>query len=139
MRFSNGYVSGTWCSPTRAGLLTGRYQQRFGARGHEATPDLGLSLEETTLADRLKAAGYVTGAIGKWHLGTRPEFHPMERGFDEFFGFLRGSHNFVPDVPIIIFRIGTGAARTSGRRRRGVRCGTGRSCVVRSLPRKRNT
>ena len=103
VRFSNGYVSGTWCSPTRAGLLTGRYQQRFGVRGHEGTPDLGLSLEETTLADRLRAAGYATGAIGKWHLGTQPEFHPLERGFDEFFGFLGGAHNFVPDVPMIIF------------------------------------
>lgn len=60
-------------------------------------------LEETTLADHLKAAGYVTGLVGKWHLGTAPEFHPRERGFDEFFGFLRGGHNFLPDVPIIIF------------------------------------
>ena len=108
VRFSNGYVSGTWCSPTRAGLLTGRYQQRFGVRGHEATPDQGLSLEETTLADRLGAAGYVTGAIGKWHLGTQPEFHPLERGFDEFFGFLRGAHNFWPDVPFILFPDRTG-------------------------------
>ena len=103
VRFSNGYVSGTWCSPTRAGMLTGRYQQRFGAAGHEAELDNDLSLEETTLADRLKAAGYVTGVVGKWHLGTAPEFHPMERGFEEFFGFLRGGHNFLPDIPIIIF------------------------------------
>lgn len=80
VRFSNGYVSGTWCSPTRAGLLTGRYQQRFGVRGHEGTPDEALSLEETTLADRLKAAGYATAAIGKWHLGTGPEFHPWSGG-----------------------------------------------------------
>ena len=103
VRFSNGYVSGTWCSPTRAGLLTGRYQQRFGAAGHEAEPEDNLSLEETTLADHLKAAGYVTGVVGKWHLGIAPEFRPMERGFDEFFGFLRGGHNFLPGVPIIIF------------------------------------
>ena len=53
VRFSNGYVTGTWCSPTRAGLLTGRYQQRFGDAGHEPIPDNGLSLAETTLADRL--------------------------------------------------------------------------------------
>ena len=108
VRFSNGYVSGTWCSPTRAGLLTGRYQQRFGVRGHEGTPDEALSLEETTLADRLGAAGYATGVIGKWHLGTGPEFHPVERGFDEFFGFLRGAHNFWPDVPFILFPDRTG-------------------------------
>ena len=103
VRFSNGYVSGTWCSPTRAGLLTGRYQERFGAAGHEAEPEHNLSLEETTLADHLKAAGYVTGVVGKWHLGVAPESHPMERGFDEFFGFLLGGHSFFPGVPIIIF------------------------------------
>ena len=103
VRFSNGYVSGTWCAPTRAGLLTGRYQQRFGAHGHEGVSDDALSLEETTLADHLKAAGYVTGVVGKWHLGIPPEYHPMQRGFDEFFGFVRGGHSFWPGVPIIIF------------------------------------
>ena len=66
--FTNGYVSGPYCSPTRAGLLTGRYQQRFG---HEFNPGqgagIGLPLSETTLADRLKGAGYATGLVGKWH------------------------------------------------------------------------
>ena len=103
VRFTNGYVSGTWCSPSRAGFLTGRYQQRFGESGHEAALENSLSLSETTLAERLQAAGYVTGLVGKWHLGLAPEFHPLERGFDEFFGFLRGGHNFLPDVPSIIF------------------------------------
>ena len=114
VRLSNGYVSGTWCSPTRAGLLTGRYQQRFGDAGHEPVVDNGLSLEETTLAGRLKHAGYVTGIIGKWHLGIAPELHPMERGFDEFFGFLRGGHSFLPDVPIIIFPDRNGAGQDLG-------------------------
>ena len=103
VRFTNGYVSGTWCSPSRAGFLTGRYQQRFGESGHEASVEGALSLDETTLAERLQSAGYVTGLVGKWHLGLEPEFHPLERGFDEFFGFLRGGHNFLPDVPSIIF------------------------------------
>ena len=103
IRFTNGYVTGTWCSPSRAALMTGRYQQRFGDNGHESTPGYGLDLEETTLADRLRTAGYTTGLVGKWHLGEDPKFHPMQRGFDEFFGFLRGGHNFFPDVPIIIF------------------------------------
>src|SRR5437868_749597 len=71
VRCTSGYVSGPYCSPTRAGLLTGRYQQRFG---HEfnpgAGPDIGLPLTETTMADRLKAAGYATGLVGKWHLGN---------------------------------------------------------------------
>jgi arylsulfatase A-like enzyme len=103
MRLSNGYVSGAWCTPTRAGLLTGRYQQRFGEHGHENEPDTALDLAETTLAERLRAAGYATGLVGKWHLGTSDEHHPQRRGFDEFFGFLRGAHNFLPDVPFILF------------------------------------
>ena len=99
VRCSNGYVSGPYCSPTRAGLLTGRYQQRFG---HEFNPgrantsgDLGLTLNEKTLANRLKAAGYATGMVGKWHLGSAPKFHPMQRGFDEYFGFLGGAHSYL--------------------------------------------
>ncbi|HEY2932565.1 MAG TPA: sulfatase-like hydrolase/transferase [Acidobacteriota bacterium] len=100
VRFTNGYVSGPYCSPTRAALLTGRYQQRFGHEfnpGPEATadPNFGLPLTETTLADRLKAAGYATALVGKWHLGYRPEFHPQKRGFDEFFGFLGGAHSYL--------------------------------------------
>jgi arylsulfatase A-like enzyme len=97
-RCTNGYVSGPYCSPTRAGLLTGRYQTRFG---HEFNPgakgtDVGLPLSETTLADRLKAAGYATGLVGKWHLGDDAKFHPQKRGFDEFFGFLGGAHSYFP-------------------------------------------
>src|SRR6188474_3059783 len=86
VRFTNGYVSGPYCSPTRAGLLTGRYQQRFG---HEFNPGgagaLGLPTSETTIANRLKSAGYMTGIVGKWHLGAQPEMRPPQRGFDEFF------------------------------------------------------
>lgn len=93
IKFTNGYVSGPYCSPTRAGLMTGRYQTRFG---HEFNPagTHGLPLTEKTIADRLKAAGYVTGIVGKWHLGTQPESHPQKRGFDEFFGFLGGAHSY---------------------------------------------
>jgi arylsulfatase A-like enzyme len=100
VRFTNGYVSGPYCSPTRAGLLTGRYQQRFG---HEFNPSLqesrtsgaGLPLTEETLADRLKAAGYRTAMFGKWHLGANENQHPMSRGFDEFYGFLDGEHSYL--------------------------------------------
>ena len=93
VRFTSGYVSGPYCSPTRAGLLTGRYQTRFG---HEFNPTgaQGLPLTETTIANRLKSAGYVTGLVGKWHLGALPEMHPQKRGFDEFFGFLGGAHSY---------------------------------------------
>jgi arylsulfatase A-like enzyme len=100
-RFTSGYVSCPVCSPTRAGLMTGRYQQRFGHEhnpGPEnaATADFGLAADERTLAERLKEAGYATGIVGKWHLGYKPDSHPMKRGFDEFFGFLGGAHPYSP-------------------------------------------
>ncbi len=107
VRFSNGYVSCPYCSPTRAGLVTGRYQQRFG---HEFNPgkteakNVGLPLSETTIADRLKSAGYATGIVGKWHLGSAPRFHPQRRGFDEFFGFLGGGHPYFPGQGAPIYR-----------------------------------
>lgn len=99
VRFTDAYVTGPYCSPTRAGLMTGKYPQRFG---HEFNigvqsehADVGLPLTERTIADRLRAAGYHTGVFGKWHLGSAPRFHPMERGFDEFFGFLQGAHSYM--------------------------------------------
>ncbi len=102
VRFTNGYVSCPLCSPTRAGLMTGRYQQRFG---HEFNPgpggytaEFGLPLSQITIADRMKAAGYVTGHIGKWHLGNDPKFHPQRRGFDEEFGFPGGAHDYFKDL-----------------------------------------
>jgi arylsulfatase A-like enzyme len=98
---SNGYVTHPFCSPTRAGLLTGRYQQRFG---HENNPVYnpedtrsGLPIGEVALPAVLKRAGYVSGMVGKWHLGAAARFHPLERGFDEFFGFLGGGHQYFPD------------------------------------------
>lgn len=107
VRFTNGYVSCPVCSPTRAGLLTGRYQQRFG---HELNPpnppgpQFGLPLTEVTLAERLSALGYTTGVIGKWHLGSQPEFRPPNRGFDEFFGFLGGQHPYLPSSQAKLLR-----------------------------------
>jgi len=100
VRFTNGYVSCPVCSPTRAGLMTGRYQQRFGHEFNPGPPGeaddvFGLPLTETTIADRLKALGYSTGMVGKWHLGYRPDLHPQKRGFEEFFGFLGGSHPYL--------------------------------------------
>lgn len=100
IRFTNGYVSGPYCSPTRAGLMTGRYQQRYGHEfnpgpAEQAVENFGLPLQETTLPQRLKAAGYATGMFGKWHLGYRPAFHPLKRGFDEYFGFLGGAHSYL--------------------------------------------
>jgi arylsulfatase A-like enzyme len=97
IRCTSGYVSAPYCSPSRAGLLTGRYQTRFG---HEFNPHvgpegkLGLPLDQRTLADLLRSAGYATGLVGKWHLGFSKDHHPQSRGFDDFFGFLVGAHNY---------------------------------------------
>ena len=93
VRFTSGYVSGPYCSPTRAGLLTGRYQNRFG---HEfnAGANSGLPTNQVTIANRLKAAGYRTGLVGKWHLGSLEGMRPQQRGFDDFFGFLGGAHSY---------------------------------------------
>lgn len=105
IRFTNGYVSCPVCSPTRAGLITGRYQQRFGHEFNTGPPPgslrehVGLPLTEVTMANALKAAGYVTGAVGKWHLGMRPKYHPFKRGFDEFFGFQHGGHSYLKLKP----------------------------------------
>jgi arylsulfatase A-like enzyme len=98
IRFTNACVSHPFCSPTRAGLMTGRYQHRFG---HENNPIYnprdevaGLPTSEITLANVLSDAGYATGQIGKWHLGAAPKFHPLKRGFKEQFGFLGGGHDY---------------------------------------------
>jgi arylsulfatase A-like enzyme len=99
VRFTQGYVSGPYCSPTRAGLLTGRYQQRFGHEFNEGGVNrekFGLPLSETTIAQRMKGLGYRTGAIGKWHLGFATQFRPMNRGFDEFYGTLANTPFFQP-------------------------------------------
>ncbi len=104
--FTNGYVSAPVCSPSRAGLLTGKNQVRFGYDNNlgENQPGfdpeyMGLPLSEITLADRLKKLGYVTGLIGKWHLGHEPKFHPLKRGFDEFWGYTGGGHDYFSAEP----------------------------------------
>src|SRR4030095_15443929 len=80
---SNGYVSGPYCSPTRSGLMTARYQTRYGHEFNEGPGRMkfGLPLTETTMAQRLKDLGYATYAVGKWHLGNDLEYRPMKRGF----------------------------------------------------------
>lgn len=101
VRCTNGYVNHPFCSPTRAALMTGRYQHRFG---HEANPEWlpastrdGMPVSETTIADALRKQDYKTGHVGKWHLGAHPQFHPLKRGFDECFAALGGGHRYFPE------------------------------------------
>lgn len=87
------------CSPTRAELLTGRYHPRGGVRG-VSTGQERLDLGEKTIADAFKAAGYATGAFGKWHNGSQWPYHPMARGFDEYFGHSSGHWGEYFDPPL---------------------------------------
>lgn len=112
VKFTDFYANAPVCTPTRCGFMTGRWQQRVGlefAFGYQVEqfrrvngewkPEtdihaLGLPLSEITIAQRLKSAGYATGAFGKWHLGYRDEFNPTKRGFDEYFGVLLGHADY---------------------------------------------
>ncbi len=102
---TQGYVSDPTCGPSRAGLITGRYQQRFGYEENnvpgymsEVTAqdgdDMGLPVEEVTMGDYMQSLGYVTGYFGKWHLGGADRYHPIRRGFDEFYGFRGGARSY---------------------------------------------
>lgn len=104
VKFTQAYVSASVCAPSRAGLLTGRYQQRFG---HEfngpsrpqpgfTQDDMGLDPGEVTIGEAFRREGYRTFAAGKWHMGLKPQFHPRKQGFDEFYGFLGGSRSYFP-------------------------------------------
>ena len=102
VRFTQGYVTAPNCSPSRAGLITGKYGTRFGHEfnlggAKNEKPGYGLPLSEKTLADSLSMTGYVNGIVGKWHLGGTAPYHPFRRGFDEFFGFTHEGHYFVPE------------------------------------------
>ena len=101
VRLTDGYVTAPFCAASRAGLITGRYQTRFGFEfnpigAKNEDPAIGLPVDERTIADDLRDAGYATSLVGKWHLGGTAKYHPQRRGFDEFYGFMHEGHYFVP-------------------------------------------
>ncbi len=100
VRFTDFHSSCSVCSPTRAGLLTGRYQQRCGITEVVTVRrrDKGMPLEEITFAEVFKQAGYKTGIFGKWHLGYLPKFNPVHQGFDQFHGYLSGNVDYISHI-----------------------------------------
>lgn len=101
VKFTSAYTTYSVCGPSRAGFITGRYQQRFGFERNPLyrvdDPYMGLPFSEMTIAESIAQVGYKSSIIGKWHLGSHISNHPLNRGFDEFYGHLGGGHNYFPE------------------------------------------
>ncbi len=101
MKFNDYHSNGAVCSPTRAALITGKYQQRVGIEGVITAAhhrNVGLDLKEITMAEALKKAGYITGMFGKWHLGYPEKYNPVHQGFDEFRGYVAGNIDYFSHI-----------------------------------------
>jgi arylsulfatase A-like enzyme len=100
VRMTSGYVTAAVCAPSRAAILSGRQQTRFGFEFNPVGRDQsgGMSLEETTIAETMRAAGYRTGMVGKWHVGQAVGFRPLDRGFERFFGILGGATPYLTSI-----------------------------------------
>ena len=94
VRFTDAHVTATVCSPSRAGLLTGKYQQRFGYECNEGDGYTGMDTAQNIIPKLLKQQGYATAAFGKWHLGFEPGQHPLQKGFEYYYGFLSGGRSY---------------------------------------------
>ena len=94
VRFTDAHVTASVCSPSRAGLLTGKYQQRFGYECNEGEGYTGMDVSQKTIPAYLNDKGYTTAAFGKWHLGFASSQHPLQKGFQYFYGFLSGSRSY---------------------------------------------
>lgn len=117
IRYSSAYATAPICSPSRAGLLSGRFQGRFGFYFNLVGRDTGMPAGETTLAEVAKEAGYRTAMIGKWHVGEGPGREPLDQGFDSFFGFLGGATSYFPDGTPGLITADTGADKLVTRAR----------------------
>ncbi|WP_345685469.1 sulfatase-like hydrolase/transferase [Novipirellula caenicola] len=103
--FTSGYVAHPFCGPSRMGMMSGRYPHAMGTPFNlpnagvevQGTEGQGIPVDETLISTVLQEAGYFTGVMGKWHLGDDPPFHPNHRGFDDFYGFLGGGHEYFPE------------------------------------------
>ena len=94
VRFTDAHVTGSTCSPSRAGFITGRYPHRFGYEANCPPKDKGLDVNERTIGQAFQEAGYRTAVFGKWHLGDLPERYPTVRGFDVFYGLREGGRSY---------------------------------------------
>jgi arylsulfatase A-like enzyme len=100
IRMTSGYVTCPMCAPSRAGIMTSQYPQRFGFEFNPAAGTIyGIPRSVPTLAERLRAIGYATAAVGKWHLGETAPQTPLDRGFQSFFGFYGGASRYLPFTP----------------------------------------
>lgn len=102
--FTSAYVAHPFCGPSRASLMTGQYSQKIGTpfnlhsnSSENDNDNMGIPLKETFMSSVLQKSGYYTSALGKWHLGASPKYHPNNRGFDNFYGFLGGGHDYIPE------------------------------------------
>ncbi len=96
IQFTSGYVTCSQCAPSRAGFMSGMYQNRFGREANNYLDEFGMPPDVKMFGNYMQEAGYYTGMVGKWHLGAMEGSHPLERGFDSFFGFLGGGSVYFP-------------------------------------------